>query len=187
MKVLNIKNRKEFRKWLSKNNDKETECYILLKRGKPVDDKLFYYIDAVEEALCFGWIDNTVKKINGEIYQRFSKRRKNSVWTEQNIARVERLDKLGLMTDAGREALPDDLNKKFVLDKDIKKRLLNAKCLKTFLSFPKLYQRIRVYNINFYKYRNHEQYKKALKHLIKETKAGKMYGQWNDYGRLWKV
>ena len=154
MNILDIKNRKEFKKWLSKNHDKEDECYLLLKRGKPVDKNIFYYIDAVEEALCFGWIDSTVRKIDGVTYQRFSKRRKNSVWTEQNIARVKRLETLGLMTDAGRIVLPNNINEKFVLDKDIKTKLFNAKCLKTFLSFPELYQRIRVYNINFYKKRN---------------------------------
>ena len=182
--ILKIKNKKEFRKWLSKNHDKEIECYIELKRGKPVDDKSFYYIDAVEEAFCFGWIDSTVRKIDGIAYQRFSKRRKNSMWTEQNIARVKRLEDLGLMTNAGREMLPDNIDKKFVLDKDIKKELVDAKCLKIFLSFPELYQRIRVYNINFYKKRNPNAYKKALDHLIKETLKGKMYGQWDDYGRL---
>lgn len=184
MNILKIKNRKEFRTWLSKNHDKETECYIELKRGKPSDDKSFYYIDAVEEALCFGWIDSALRKIDGVTYQRFSKRRKNSLWTELNIARVKRLEDLGLMTDAGREVLSDDIDKKFVLDKEIKKELVNAKCLKTFLSFPELYQRIRVYNVNFYKKRNPEAYKKALVHLIKETQNGKMYGQWDDYGRL---
>ena len=184
MKILKVKNRKEFRKWLTKNHDKEIECYIELKRGKPVDDKAFYYIDAVEEALCFGWIDSTVRKIDGIAYQRFSKRKKNSVWSELNIARVKRLENLGLMTDAGRELLPDDIDKKFVLDGVIKKKLSDAKCLKTFLSFPELYQRIRIYNINFYKNRNPEAYKKALEHLIKETSKGKMYGQWDDYGRL---
>ena len=184
MNILDVKNRKKFRKWLSKNHDIEEECYILLKRGKPVDAKIFYYIDAVEEALCFGWIDSIVRKIDGIAYQRFSKRRKNSLWTEQNIARVKRLEKLGLMTDAGRNALLNNVDKKFVLDKEIKNELTNAKCLNTFLSFPELYQRIRVYNINFYKKRDKEAYKKALTHLIKETKLGKMYGQWDDYGRL---
>ena len=79
MTILKVKNRKEFRRWLTKNHDKEIECYVKLKRGKPADDESFYYIDAVEEALCFGWIDSTLRKIDGVAYQRFSKRRKNSV------------------------------------------------------------------------------------------------------------
>ena len=88
------------------------------------------------------------------------------------------------MTDAGRSVLPDDIDKEFIIDKDVKKKLIENKCLKTFLSFPELYQRIRIYNINFYKKRDKDAYKKSLDHFIKETKAGKMYGQWDDYGRL---
>ena len=47
--ILSINNRKEFRLWLSNNYNKETECFIILKRGKPLDDGNFYYLDAVEE------------------------------------------------------------------------------------------------------------------------------------------
>ena len=182
--VLKVKNRKSFRKWLEKNYECENECYVLLKRGRPVDKKVFYYIDAVEEALCFGWIDSTVRKIDGVAYQRFSKRKNKSLWTPLNIARVERLEKLGLMTDAGRKVICDLKLVKHDIDKEIRNRLKKEKCMDTFLSFPKLYQNIRVYNVNFYKNRDEEAYNKALEHLIRETKKGKMYGEWNDYGRL---
>jgi len=55
----------------------------------------------VEEALCFGWIDNTLSLIEGARMQRFSPGRKNSLWTELNKERVRRLERLGLMTDSG--------------------------------------------------------------------------------------
>ena len=70
MEVLNVKNRSEFREWLS-NNTTQKECWVVVKRGKPTDDA-FCYLDAVEEALCFGWIDSTAKKVDGVTYQRFS-------------------------------------------------------------------------------------------------------------------
>jgi uncharacterized protein YdeI (YjbR/CyaY-like superfamily) len=57
--VLPVKNRIEFRQWLTLHASKETECWITVKRGKPIDPDVFYYLDAVEEALCFGWIDST--------------------------------------------------------------------------------------------------------------------------------
>ena len=113
--VLDCKNREEFREWLSKHSQREGECYLLLKRGKPKDDNAFYYIDAVEEALCFGWIDSTMKRIDGVTYQRFSPRKKNGLWTELNKERVRRLEKLSLMTDLGRAVLPD-MNAEFKLD-----------------------------------------------------------------------
>ena len=104
--ILKIKSRLEFRKWLTANHDCETECWIALKRGEPKNDGELYYLDAVEEALCFGWIDSITKPINGERFQRFTPRKKNSPWTELNKERVRRLEKLGLMTDAGRAVLP---------------------------------------------------------------------------------
>ncbi len=76
--VLEIKNRFEFRQWLTLNSLEETECWIKVKRGKPVSPNVFYYLDAVEEALCFGWIDSTHAIIDGVRMQRFSLRKKNS-------------------------------------------------------------------------------------------------------------
>lgn len=181
--VLNINNREDFRVWLTENHDIADECWLELKRGKPVDDEHFWYLDAVEEALCFGWIDSTTRKVSGRTMQRFSPRRKDSLWTELNKERVRRLERLGLMTDAGRAVLPD-LEEPFVFDEEVRVALEGAGALEIFLSFPKLYQRVRVYNVVFYRKRDKAQYEKSLAHLIKETAKGRMFGQWNDYGRL---
>ncbi|MBR3311165.1 MAG: hypothetical protein IKG15_04980 [Solobacterium sp.] len=104
--ILDIKNRRQFREWLMLHSETETSCWVDVKRGRPQDDDVFYYLDAVEEALCFGWIDSRQKLINGRRMQRFSPRKKYSPWTELNKERVRRLEKLGLMTDAGRAVLP---------------------------------------------------------------------------------
>ena len=82
--ILQIDNRKDFREWLKLHADSENECWVELKRGRPVDDDKFYYLDAVEEALCFGWIDSIHKLIDGKRMQRFTPRKKNSPWTELN-------------------------------------------------------------------------------------------------------
>ena len=64
------------------------------------------YIDVVEEALCFGWIDSTLKRLpDGRLAQRLSPRRKRSHWTELNKQRCAALEARGLMTEAGRRAL----------------------------------------------------------------------------------
>lgn len=74
-----MKNRVAFRRWLTENHDKEKECWIFVKRGIPGDKTTFWYIDAVEEALCFGWIDSVVKNIPGiGLVQKVSPRKKNS-------------------------------------------------------------------------------------------------------------
>ena len=182
MQVQKVRSRAEFRAWLQENADKEKECWVVLKRGKPTSDGAFYYLDAVEEALCFGWIDSTQKKVDGVIYQWFSPRKKGGFWSELNVARAHRLERLGLMTDAGREAFAGA--KPFEGDADVESALKEAGVWETFCTFPPLYRRIRIYNVAFYKKRAPETYKKALKNLIENTKEGKLYGEWNDYGRL---
>lgn len=181
---LAVKNRTEFRQWLSENSATETECWVVVKRGKPTDDEHFWYIDAVEEALCFGWIDSVWKNADGIMWSHFTPRQKKSPWTELNKERVRRLERLGLMTDAGRAVLPDMNVRHFRVDEDVEKALKNARAWSKFKSFPPLYQRIRAYNVAFYKNKNHEQYEKSLKHLVEATAKGEMFGEWNDYGRL---
>ena len=80
---LDVKNRDKSYQWLMDNQDKAKECWVVVKRGRPVDDDTFWYIDAVEEAMCFGWIDSTTKKLDsGVTAQRLAPRRKNSLWSE---------------------------------------------------------------------------------------------------------
>ena len=52
--LLDVKSRTELREWLIHNHKTEKECWVVVKRGRPTDDNTFWYIDAVEEALCFG-------------------------------------------------------------------------------------------------------------------------------------
>lgn len=183
--ILSINTRNEFRAWLSENHAKESECWVVVKRGKTQnDDNIFWYVDAVEEALCFGWIDSTNKCIEGVRMQRFTPRKKNSLWTELNKERVRRLEKLGLMTEAGRAVLPDMDIRKFKPDDDVVAALKKAHVWTKFCTFPPLYQRIRIYNVAFYKKRDTKMFEKTLLHLIEETKKGNLFGDWNDNGRL---
>ena len=93
--------RDTWRAWLAQNHATAKEmCLIFYKRhtGKPG----LTYVEALEEALCFGWIDGIVKRIDDEKHTiRFSPRRKNSIWSEQNKKRVSRLMKEGRMAEAG--------------------------------------------------------------------------------------
>ena len=180
MNILLIKNRDEFRSWLFANSLMEDECWLVCQRIKP-DGVTFTYLDAVEEALCFGWIDSVLKDVDGTLYQRFSPRKKNSPWTELNKERARRLIKLGLMTSRGKKVLP---NMKYKEDEEIADALKKARVYSKFKKFHPLYQRVRMYNVVFYRNKNKEYYEAALLHLIEKTKKGKMYGEWNDYGRL---
>ena len=181
--VLTGLTRADFRAWLTKNAEKEKECYLQVKRGKPTTDALSY-LDAVEEALCFGWIDSTQRKVDGVLLQRFTPRKKGGLWTELNKARVRRLERLGLMTEAGRRVLPPMGEEDYLPDADVVNALKESGVWDIFCTFPSLYRRIRIYNVAFYKKRAPAAYDRALAHLIKETAKGRLYGEWNDYGRL---
>lgn len=126
MNILNIANRDEFRRWLV-THPNEKECWVSVKRGRPTDASKFYYLDAVEEALCFGWIESTQKVIDGARMQRFTPRKKNSPWTELNKERVRRLEKLGRMTDAGRAVLPAMGVRSFRVDPDVEAAMKRAR------------------------------------------------------------
>ena len=182
--ILSVRSRREFRAWLLENYATAKECYVVCKRGKPVDHDRLWYLDAVEEALCFGWIDSTVRTIDDVSVQRFSPRRKGSNWTELNKERVRRLERLGLMTDAGRAVLPPMGKRSFQFNPEVVAALKKARVWSKFSKFPPLYQRIRASNLAFYRTRYPEPYARMLNHLIEETKKGKLFGEWNDYGRL---
>ena len=181
MEPLDLPDRHRFREWLISNHHKEKECWVYLNRGK--DDGTLSYLDCVEEALCFGWIDSTVRSHNGRTAQRFSPRRRGSRWTELNKARCERLERLGLMTPAGREALSNA--ERFSIDEDILALLRSDPIAWNNLqTFPKLYVRVRIDNIQYLKDRDPDTYRKRLDRFMKHTKRNEMYGDWNDDGKL---
>lgn len=183
--ILKAKNREELRLWLENNYETQKECWVIVKRGKPQNDDTFWYIDAVEEALCFGWIDSTVKKLDtGITIQRLSPRKKGSIWSELNKERCRRMEKLGKMTQAGKKVLPDMSEKGFNIDIDILEALKKDEIVwANFHKFPSLYQRVRIDTIQIKK-KNPQLFQKRLEKLIENTKKGIMYGDWNDNGRL---
>ena len=108
---LEYSDRAQLRSWLAANHAEAKECWVTVTRTKIPRQDCIPYLEAVEEALCFGWIDSTYKRLpDGRGAQRFSPRRKKSHWTELNIRRCAELELRGLMTDAGRAALPKEKN-----------------------------------------------------------------------------
>lgn len=104
--LLEYSNRSQLRKWLEANHETASHCWVTSNRSKVVRDNAIPYLEVVEEALCFGWIDSTCKRLDdGRMAQRLSPRRKGSHWTELNRKRCADLEARGLMTEAGRQAL----------------------------------------------------------------------------------
>ncbi len=94
----------EFREWLEANHDRVPELWLGMYNQR-TDKKSITYREALDEALCFGWIDGVRKSINDTTYrQRFTPRKAKSYWSAINIKRVGELAKLGRMSPAGMEA-----------------------------------------------------------------------------------
>ncbi|WP_407461443.1 YdeI/OmpD-associated family protein [Methanobrevibacter sp.] len=181
--ILDCKSPNEFRVWLEKNHASEEECWIVCKRGNPVEDT-FSYRDAVYVALSFGWIDSVYGLIDGVRMQRFSPRIKKSNWSQLNRERARWLIEHELMTEAGLEVLPDDFDKEFKISRAILNRLKkDPETWENFNNFPPVYQRVKIASIQKEK-KDKKLYKKKLDTFLKNTKEGKMYGSWDDYGRL---
>ena len=102
--LLHYRNRAELRQWLKENHNKEKCCWVVTFRSKcPPECPAIPYIEVVEEALCFGWIDSTLKRLpDGRLAQRLSPRRAKSHWTQLNMDRCMDLEDRGMMTEAGR-------------------------------------------------------------------------------------
>lgn len=101
MRTFHARDGGEWRGWLQQNHLLEQEVWLVFyKRG--AEEPSVSYDEAVDWALCFGWIDSLIRKIDGRRYARkFTPRRPGSIWSKSNIERVERLTKEGKMTERG--------------------------------------------------------------------------------------
>lgn len=100
-KPLLFPTRADWRAWLEAHYSTATEVWLLhYKKG--VAKQSVSYVEAVEEALCFGWIDGVMHGVDAEKFaQRYTPRKRGSVWAENNKRRVEKLIREGRMTPAG--------------------------------------------------------------------------------------
>lgn len=103
---LTFPTREAFRAWLVENRASSEGVWLLFgKKGGPVT---LSANDALEEALCFGWIDGQTQSLDGQTYQKyFALRRANSKWSEKNKALATRLEQQGKMTDSGRAKIAE--------------------------------------------------------------------------------
>ena len=104
--ILEFSDREGFRKWLNENCLSSAGVWLLF--GKAGGPKTLKAGEALEEALCFGWIDGQVQSIDDKTYKKyFSMRRDKSKWSEKNKALVKSLEERGLMTDFGRKKIKE--------------------------------------------------------------------------------
>jgi uncharacterized protein YdeI (YjbR/CyaY-like superfamily) len=141
-------NRDEWRKWLEENHDSASELWLVYYKVHTKKESIRYE-EAVEEALCFGWIDSKVKKIDNEKYmQRYTPRKDGSNWSESNKKRVRKLIEAGQMTPAGMAKIEsakrdgswdrlDDIDRQIVVPEDLAAALeMNPAAKENFENFP---------------------------------------------------
>ncbi|OPZ23408.1 MAG: hypothetical protein BWZ03_00522 [bacterium ADurb.BinA186] len=182
-KTLYVADKKSWRAWLARHHKSETEIWLVYFRketGKP----RISYNDAVLEALCYGWIDSTVKTIDKERFaQRFCVRKKTSSLSQMNKERIYNLIAQKKMTKTGLAAIAHvfdptkDQAKHFVISADILGLLkTNKQAWRNFQRFPDSYKRIRIAFIESRKRHGKIQFQKSLNHFIDMAAKNKRFG-----------
>lgn len=183
--VFYPRRRSQWRKWLERHHAKKGEVWVQRYRketGKPG----ITYDELVEECVCFGWIDGVVKKFDAEsTVQRITPRRKKgSFLSELNRQRIWKMQRLGLMTEAGLTAIsdqigspdddweiPDWIERELKSDREVWRR---------FNEFPPFYRRLKIgwiaETLNGGNAAAGEVAQRRLAHLVKMTALGKRYG-----------
>ena len=104
---LHFQNKDEWRSWLQENHRTKKDVWLSISKNHVTQPGVYYH-EAVEEALCFGWIDGSMKRATTEFfYLRFSPRTKSSIWSMSNIHRVEKLIEKGKITEAGYQKISE--------------------------------------------------------------------------------
>lgn len=158
MQTIHPKSPAEWRKWLEENHDKETKvCLIKYKRHTKLPT--ISHQESMDEAICFGWIDTTIKRLDEDRYMRcFARRNKNSRWSNATLSYAKRLTKAGKMSPFGLKMYKEGLAKP-TLDhnrsknpdapEDLLKALKKSKpALDFFNSLAPSYKRFYVYRVD---------------------------------------
>lgn len=175
-KTLYVTNRKDWRTWLENNFEKENEVWLVYPKKASGLPRISYN-DAVEEALCFGWIDSTAKRIDEKTSaQRFSPRNPKSSFSQPNIERLKWLLKKGMVHPSVEKTAKKVTEQKFVFPQDIINAIkTNSVAWKNYQNFSSAYKRIRIAYIDAARKRP-EEFKKRLHNFIKKTEKNKQIG-----------
>ena len=174
--MLYVPTREEWRVWLASHYDDKSEIWLVSYRkytGRPS----VAYNDAVEEALCFGWIDSTRKGIDSERYaQRFTPRRSGSAHSQTNKERLARLIAQGRVIPSVKADLTDVQPESYEIPDDIRSALVCREgAWAFFLTTSPAYQRIRAAYVDHARKRAAE-FDKRLNNLVEKSAQGEQFG-----------
>jgi uncharacterized protein YdeI (YjbR/CyaY-like superfamily) len=175
-KTLYVKTRSEWRNWLRKNYKTEKEIWLVFYNKSSCKQGITYE-EAVEEALCFGWIDSIVKKTEKDSrVQRFTPRNPKSSYSQLNKERLKKLIKKKKVIASIRKKLGDIENEKIIFPKDILNKIKrNKDAWKNYQKFSEAYKRIRIAFIDDARIRP-DIFRVRLNYFIKMTAQNKQYG-----------
>jgi uncharacterized protein YdeI (YjbR/CyaY-like superfamily) len=176
-KTLYAPNRKVWRDWLKKHYKTEKEIWLVYYRKQSGKTRISYN-DAVEEALCFGWIDSAVKTLDAErTAQKFSPRKPKSSYSQPNKERLQGLIARGKVMKDVLTTLGDISAEQYQFPPDILYDALqaNEQAWQNFQRYSGSYQRIRVAFIDVARKRPAE-FQKRLRHFIRMTEQDKQFG-----------
>ena len=173
-KIKYFENRKDWRKWLTDNFEIANEIWFVFP-NKYSNKKSILYNDAVEEALCFGWIDSTIKSLDKEHkIQRFTPRKSKSSYSQSNKERLKWLLDNKMIHSKFENEIRNIVSKPFVFPDDIIHKIKEDKAVwENYQQFSDSYKRIRIAYIEAARIRP-EEFEKRLKHFINKTKDNRM-------------
>lgn len=176
MNTLEVSDRREWRRWLRNHYKTEPEIWLVYYKKASGKGRI-QYNDAVEEALCFGWIDSTVRKIDEHRFaQRFSPRRAGSGYSQANKERIRRLISKHKVIAQVRVAAQPILAERVTVAADILKAIRgNQQAWRNYQHFSESYKRIRVAFIEGARKRPAE-FRKRLDYFVRMTAQNKQFG-----------
>lgn len=173
MQTFKTNNRNTWRKWLKENYKKEKEILFIFPNAS-INEESISYNDAVEEALCFGWIDGKANKVDDNHSARRFTPRKNNSYSRFNIERLIWLNENNKLQKEIKEEVLEIINKPFIYPKDIIDKIKQDKeAYKNYLNFKESYKRIRIASIEEVR-NNGEEFNKRLNNFINKTKENKL-------------
>lgn len=183
-KLIFASTREEWRSWLRENFEKEKEVWFVFPT-KAAEESGVSYNDAVEEALCFGWIDGQAGRLDdSHQLRRFTPRRNGSGYSQPNIERLIWLDENNMIHPKIRPSVEELISKPFVFPQDIIEALQEDETVwNNYVNFSESYKRIRVAYIDAARKR-HEEFEKRLMNFINKTRENKLivgYGGIDKY------
>ena len=173
-----------WRDWLSEHFENKEEIWLIFPT-KASGEISVSYNDAVEEALCFGWIDGqTLKQDAMHLLRRFTPRRKGSRYSRTNIERLLRLREQGMLEPGVLEATREMLDAPFVFPNDILQAIRSDPAAwEHFCMFPESYRRIRIAHIESAR-KNPAEFEKRLSRFIEKTRENRLIA--GDAGIRWE-